>query len=1328
MPTKRLHVKYSKFELDNMKKIGLFAINNILTTMPNDTKESHVKSLGALELISRDPGNIDSLYEGKYQDLKEALNGAGTNEITEKKSDPNYYNKALDDKGGTTFYADEAYEPVIADMVKSLGEISKALDTYIQQMKSYDAELIEDDILKDTRLRFVSFIKKMIDDLAKGAYFQMNLLENPPYLHAWNTFDSILDFEKSMLIVNFPDENHPSHTIKQEKSGGNWEDIVSKFNGFSVLNAVIEADSINQKLQKYNKTGEIDRSELLEEYRSYQDTIDTFSDMSEDAYNDLNVSGDILISYEDMRVADSTAKLAYYDTKARVMLLDAGYSLKDTEILAQVYSIMQEAQAYIQNENNPNAGSVRFVYENLSIQWDKIINDIPVTEEKRKENLESLLSNFRVFLHKDDAKEFDHTPFQGGRGFNRLRYTLEDRMGQGLTPLEKMLYTDSMEAVYDALCSVDKKKVSSSPAFNEMKLALEKLKDCDRYNEQERFEQLKEDAIDKIKAYLDYKDTQLNNPGKPYKRSEYEAKRVIMANEILNRLENRYEFKEPVSYKALRDSYNKQLTIEDKFYHYLTYRAGIFIGPDSKRVDMTDEEREAAGIPVTGNITEYQKNNLKKIEKKLLKDLNEHAFGTTKDIRSIRDIKKIFDVIGSMNAKVAVQAGKKYDEVYHKVTPEQDKKFLDFKIACLMVSAQGQNGVMYNNLQDFSNVLVGNLLEENMDIYMMDYLKEAYKNNVNAKNMLIDLGITDPDMQAKFLGVDPNAGLKDIMRNAVIEEYGQLSEGEIEEKAIDELRPLTKQIRDLWVMQSENSIKKTLNDFDKRYFEYGKKAINAEYDKKVKKEVEENQAYKAWAEDEGKEIAVEMTKAEYHTAFTELMDSSKTQKRHGVSYQVLNREEILSMKKAASVYHAGIRDMISILQSDADAFIDTQEDKHHLGADGSDEYRAMTSKLIQVFKVLGDDGKKPSEIKKALNDYTKAAQNFKETRLGLFDTGLTNERIDIINRTLQHVSDMLPFYDNMRYPLTNDHIRTRNMSIEAIEEKLEKHMKYAEISENEIRMDENACEEAISSNKEKVKAQKKLMKKLAPLTSHHIKLDVTISNPDDIVPSRKSPTADKLATDYMITHYIEIMNDPNYDANDINTLYDHINDGGLKGEAKALANNPVFKAVALSHPDTYYSEWNRVMTKASFMQKKKELLVSNFNNYGKNAVLNDIMGMTNDENRYEYLAEKITHQILADPKNEKICQAVVAGQFKESDIQKKIKENLTEKGILSVPEGQEPQEKTNALRAKISETVDQMKNGALKDRCVRDAVSKMKPKSLEVKKKAPERNQQAIGR
>ena len=379
-----------------------------------------------------------------------------------------------------------------------------------------------------------------------------------------------------------------------------------------------------------------------------------------------------------------------------------------------------------------------------------------------------------------------------------------------------------------------------------------------------------------------------------------------------------------------------------------------------------------------------------------------------------------------------------------------------------------------------------------------------------------------------------------------------------------------------------------------------------------------------------------------------------------------------------------------------------------------DEYKTLAKTVKNALNVATDSNKTPDDVKKALKACVAASNSFKSaSTFGIYE--IPQETKDIIKQ----ISEGLPS-DYYLLGVAERNLESEYLNSKGINEKnLEAiYKEYAEAMD--VNLNNVDVSEATLFNKEGcmmgvARYQKELMRDLNKQYKTNINL-ANYNKPNTLVQLKDKPSTYDLAGKYIVTK--NVMDMLSMDATDPNTLaktdalHKQIKNSNIKQQIKDLSNNKVFQEVAKKHPDQVFTTWKAVEDKANALMEQKE---NYFNFFNENKLtrhdveyeLKTRRGAINQETGIDFVSTYLTNELIADPKNIKIRQAIVTGMLSEEGIKNDIANKLIKNGSL---------EKKNGV-----DFIDTIKNALNGNKIRKDIISSViknaKPKAPQQTKK-----------
>ncbi|SNU04469.1 hypothetical protein SAMN06297422_10110 [Lachnospiraceae bacterium] len=409
--------------------------------------------------------------------------------------------------------------------------------------------------------------------------------------------------------------------------------------------------------------------------------------------------------------------------------------------------------------------------------------------------------------------------------------------------------------------------------------------------------------------------------------------------------------------------------------------------------------------------------------------------------------------------------------------------------------------------------------------------------------------------------------------------------------------------------------------------------------------------------------------------------------------------EIQRLNGAFEVYKKGMKDITGELKKIKTQLLQTHPDaetlekaEQEIGKVGTRLFQNMETTLNESIKTLEDEYTTPEEIRKSLLAYKKAADNYYKERYSRFgkrdDRGRI--RLEQADNGRKAAPNLLKIYDDLRMGLKSDMIcgdshTFANGSEKEIElilrhygDGLESvyHLNETKPSENEI--------DASYNNLKIMSTQKVTISNLISSKVESMGKDLTKITQN----SKKTDEPYDAALTFYTDIFIEKMDAPDADQNTLQQLQTEIEnqfrDGSFEKKVERLSKNSLFKELLKQGRGLNFKEWKKIETNTD---KAVTAIQNNINETmteypdiagyimeGRNAANAANAGGVNAadpeaaarkmEESYKRLGELVSKQLLADPSNRVLVQAIEAGKLKFEDVQKNVIESLKKQKTL----------------------------------------------------------------
>lgn len=341
-----------------------------------------------------------------------------------------------------------------------------------------------------------------------------------------------------------------------------------------------------------------------------------------------------------------------------------------------------------------------------------------------------------------------------------------------------------------------------------------------------------------------------------------------------------------------------------------------------------------------------------------------------------------------------------------------------------------------------------------------------------------------------------------------------------------------------------------------------------------------------------------------------------------------------------------------------------------------DEYDALSKAVKNALNVATDPDKNPDDVKKALKSCLAASNSFKSASIfGIYE--IPKGTKDIIKQISEELPSDFYLLGVAERNMESEYLNSKGISEKNLEAIYKAYAENMDVNLNTVNVSENALFPKLGCMKGCAKYQKEILRELNNQYKTNIKL-ANYSKPNTIVQLKNKPSTYDLAGKYVVTN--NLMEMLSLDATDPESLVktqnlsNQIKNTNIKQQIKDLSNNKVFQEVAKKHPDQVFTAWKAVEDKANALMEKKENYFNIFHedkltSYDVSYELEHKHGGINKEAGIDFASTYLTNELIADPKNIKIRQAIVTGMLSEEGIKNDIANKLIKNGSLEKQNG-----------------------------------------------------------
>ena len=516
MPNEPLN-HITKSDLDNANTFASTAMFSILKDDMSDAKKK--------EILSSIFG-IRNAESGEEADALILMGGRNRDFIAAAPGDPGVITELEEPRKQTLMPGD--YRVYTNPLAK------RPLDEFVSSMKEFsqalDRKLKNTTFLNPSEADFFYAIKGITDILANGESVSERAKKYTQMAYVTNIFIKF-DLPAGSVSVD------KSGKIQLDTNGfKDYKRMLQNLDETGMIQAMAGAFKVSDMQERYEKTGEISREELIAEYEMQAKRMEKALSLSRETYDKINTGGEkcFVNKYEELTNGDRGYVFVKEDAVTRAKLLKNGYPAEDLTALSEVQRAISELKNNA--ENNKDEKRYQQAYDILKTVWEEIYDKEVQSEEDRLQKLEALKAATAQawVLHVGDDNQMEVADWKLGQ-----------RLREPLKTYEKALLAKNAEEMFNQLDAADPGYISSSSQFSELKRKLKALKNLevehrghlDRCVDEYRI--MAKQVAEAAAKYLRFKAKQMDGSKRGHKRSETEAKRVRVVDAILTSLNER---------------------------------------------------------------------------------------------------------------------------------------------------------------------------------------------------------------------------------------------------------------------------------------------------------------------------------------------------------------------------------------------------------------------------------------------------------------------------------------------------------------------------------------------------------------------------------------------------------------------------------------------------------------------------------------------------------------------------------------------------------------------------------------------------------------------
>ena len=432
------------------------------------------------------------------------------------------------------------------------------------------------------------------------------------------------------------------------------------------------------------------------------------------------------------------------------------------------------------------------------------------------------------------------------------------------------------------------------------------------------------------------------------------------------------------------------------------------------------------------------------------------------------------------------------------------------------------------------------------------------------------------------------------------------------------------------------------------------------------------------------------------------------------------------LKYNLTLYKHGMEDMISRLEAVKQRLLTThpgfqntpegiERAKEEIGSIGSGTFKEFESSLSECIRIMRDTrDSRPQDIRKAMERLSKASTHYYNTRKPLYGSKSDEQgqtRLDMSENVSNHFPDYINRFLTLRNGITADidcgaaHIM-KDAPSGHIEAKVKgfAHRQYGgHFRQDEVDLSQQEKKDIYKKYSEFSRTMQRGMEQIGK--------DMTV-----LMDLPNKPDPYDAAISYYMKKALDRTLNGKYTAAELDQkrteLDGLIRYGGFQRKAGALSRNPVFREFIRQNGNLDYQEWKAIEDASERYVRQLKAEKQKVDGPGRDVVKYVLTGNAEShglgldsgkadikDRRYRRLGDYIAKQILTDPKNEMVINAICSGRMKYDDVVRSVvtdlkRQNLFDGGTVDA----------EALREKIS-------TGRLKDQVTENITKKTATKA-----------------
>ena len=436
-------------------------------------------------------------------------------------------------------------------------------------------------------------------------------------------------------------------------------------------------------------------------------------------------------------------------------------------------------------------------------------------------------------------------------------------------------------------------------------------------------------------------------------------------------------------------------------------------------------------------------------------------------------------------------------------------------------------------------------------------------------------------------------------------------------------------------------------------------------------------------------------------------------------------KELQKMKRGWLQYDAGAKrikdELIKFQKALLNAHIDRKGDaaRREIGKVGSDLFKTMEKTLYVAINNLGDNDKSVSEIEDSLNKFKEASDKYYKERKNIFFSKQSDEgqlRLETALDAKNKMPDLIMYYKDIIRDFKCDLMVNNENTFADCSVFFYKNMFTNSLIKRDLKkinkldtvtMTEEEIKTSLD-NKKLISHEKVVLRDI--IAKGLTGMNISYSDYLKEFKTKKNPDPSHMSVVYLVNDLVDKMHADGVTVDSLKQLQESVKErfknGSFKKEAETLGSNTVFREVLKANKKNFCTEWAEIEKQATEDVATMKASIAEVSGPDKDPAKFVMSGEVNGENivtgqearnaRYSRLGILVARQILTDPKNRMVVQAIKAGRMQFSEVVETTTQKMRNNRVL---------EGNHFSLAGLREKID---SGRLKNMAVKSITSQAK--------------------